>query len=61
VDPHLDHLRTEARYRRERYDLYRAKAYGPRATGAARLRELERAAERSEGRLRHALATKEDR
>lgn len=60
MKPHLDQLRTEARYQRERYDLYRAKAYGPRATGAARMRELERAAHQAEDRLRHALATEKD-
>jgi hypothetical protein len=35
-------LEAEARYARERYQLYRAKAYGPRLTSAGRLRELER-------------------
>jgi hypothetical protein len=50
----LDQLRTELRYHRERRDLYRAKAYGPRPTNAARLRELERAYELAEARLRRA-------
>ena len=50
----IDELQVEARYRRERYDLYRAKAYGPRATSPARLRELERACQAAEARLRHA-------
>lgn len=36
-------LEAEAHYARERYQLYRAKAYGPRLTSAGRLRELERA------------------
>jgi hypothetical protein len=45
----------EARYRRERYDLYRAKMYGPRPTTMARLRELERAHQGADARLRHAL------
>jgi hypothetical protein len=49
----IDELRVEARYHRERYDLYRAKAYGPRATSPARLRELERACQAAEARLRH--------
>jgi hypothetical protein len=35
-------LEAEARYAHERYQLYRAKAYGPRLTSAGRLRELER-------------------
>ncbi len=47
-------LRADARYARERYDLYRAKAYGPRATSITRLRELERASEAAQARLRHA-------
>ncbi len=41
--PHIDDLRAEARYHRERYDLYRAKMYGLRPTTMTRLRELERA------------------
>jgi hypothetical protein len=39
----LEDLRAEARYRRERYDLYKAKTYGGRPTSPAHLRELERA------------------
>ena len=38
----LVELEAEARHARERYQLYRAKAYGPRLTSAGRLRELER-------------------
>ena len=52
--PHLADLRADARYARERYDLYRAKTYGPRATSAARLRELERVHEAAQARLLHA-------
>jgi glutamate racemase len=48
----IDELQVEARYHRERYDLYRAKVYGPRATSPARLRELERACQAAEARLR---------
>jgi len=44
-------LKVEARYARERYQLYRAKAYGPRPTSPARLRELERAWKLAESRL----------
>ncbi len=51
---HLDDLRTQARYARERYQLYKAKAYGPRLTSPARLRELERASQQAEARLRAA-------
>ena len=47
-------LEAEARYARQRADLYRAKTYGPRPTSPARMRELERAAEGAEERLRRA-------
>ena len=50
----LEQLREEARYARQRYDLYRAKAYGMRPVRPERLRELERAADAAEERLRHA-------
>ncbi len=50
----LEELRVEARYRRERRDLYRAKAYGPRPTSPFQLKELERACVLSEARLRRA-------
>ena len=54
---HLEQLRAEAAYRRERLELYRAKVYGPRATSSARLTELERDFERANSRLKRALAT----
>jgi hypothetical protein len=47
-------LDAEVRYARERLALYKAKAYGPRATSAKRLRELERACKSAESRLRSA-------
>jgi hypothetical protein len=50
----VEELRAEARYRRERLDLYRAKTYGPRPTTLTRLRELERASQAAEARLLHA-------
>jgi hypothetical protein len=53
---HLDDLRAQAHYARQRYDLYKAKAYGPRATSPLRLRELERERERAEARLHSAEA-----
>ncbi len=53
---HLDDLRAQARYARQRYDLYKARAYGQRATSPARMRELERACEQAEARLRAAEA-----
>lgn len=49
-----EELAAEARYARERYDLYKAKAYGPRMTSPARLRTLQHAAEAAELRLRRA-------
>jgi hypothetical protein len=52
----LDDLRAQAQYARERYQLYKAKAYGQRASSPARLRELERACEQAEARLRAAEA-----
>lgn len=50
----LEELRVDARYHRERRDLYRAKMHGSRPTSPARLRELERACALSEARLRRA-------
>ncbi|MEA2350998.1 MAG: hypothetical protein QOG41_1036 [Thermoleophilaceae bacterium] len=56
VEPRLEDLRVEARYWRERRDLYRAKAFGGRPTRPARLAELERTADGAEKRLRRAEA-----
>jgi hypothetical protein len=50
----IDELEAEARYARQRLDLYRAKTYGPRPTSPVRMRELERTAEGAEERLRRA-------
>jgi hypothetical protein len=50
----IEELLAEARYRRHRFDLYRAKVYGPRPTTMTRLRELERAYRGAESRLRRA-------
>lgn len=52
--PSIEALEAEARYARERYDLYRAKTYGPRPTIPARLRELQRIHEGAAARLRRA-------
>ena len=52
----LADLEAEARYARERYELYRAKAYGPRLTSAGRLRELERKSKLAASRLHRARA-----
>jgi hypothetical protein len=50
----IEDLLAEARYHRHRYDLYKAKMYGPRPTTMSRLLELERAAHGAEARLRRA-------
>ncbi len=50
----IEELEAEARYHRERLELYRAKTYGPRLTSASRLRELERMHHGAETRLRRA-------
>jgi hypothetical protein len=50
----LNELRVDARYHRERRDLYRAKMHGPRPTSPVQLTELERACALSESRLRRA-------
>jgi hypothetical protein len=50
----IERLEAEARYARERLDLYRAKSYGPRPTRPARLSELQRASEDADARLRAA-------
>jgi hypothetical protein len=50
----IEELQAEARYHRERYDLYKAKTYGPRLTGELRLNELERRHRGAESRLRAA-------
>jgi hypothetical protein len=53
----LENLRTDARhYPRGRYHLYKARAYGSRATSSASMRELEPVSEQAEARLRAAEA-----
>jgi hypothetical protein len=47
-------LNADARYRRERLDLYRAKAYGSGLVTATGLRERERECQYAEDRLRQA-------
>ena len=55
MDPRrIRELEAEARHARERYDLYRAKMYGPRPTDPAVFRELERVYRAAAERLRHA-------
>jgi hypothetical protein len=50
----IEELEVEARYRRERLALYRAKVYGGQPTTAVRLRKLGQASEHAERRLRDA-------
>jgi hypothetical protein len=50
----LEELRVEARYHRERRDLYRAKMHGGRPASPARLRDLERALAMADSRLERA-------
>jgi hypothetical protein len=52
-------LEAAERYARERYQLYKAKAYGSRLTSAARLRELERNSKLAKARLDRARAEQE--
>jgi hypothetical protein len=53
----LEQLTAEARYHRQRLDLYRARLYGGRATSRARLEEFQRAADDAAARLRHERET----
>ena len=52
-----ERLREEARYRRERLELYRARLYGGRAASQGKLRELQRASDGAPARLSRAGAT----
>ena len=51
-----ERLRNEARYSRERLELYRARLYSGRAASQGKLRELERASDGAAARLRRAEA-----
>jgi hypothetical protein len=51
-----ERLRDEARYRRERLDLYQARLYGGRPASQAKVRELQRASGGAAARLRQAEA-----
>jgi hypothetical protein len=51
----VDQLRAEARYHRQRLDLYRARLYGGRALSVPRLEEFQRAADDAAARLRQAV------
>jgi hypothetical protein len=50
----LSELREEARYRRERLELYKARLYGGRARSQDKYRELQRSADAAAARLRRA-------
>ncbi len=52
-----ERLRDEARYRRQRLELYRARLYGGRAASQGKLRELQLASDGAAARLRRAEAT----
>jgi hypothetical protein len=60
-DPELEQLQAEARYHRNRFELYRARVIsGSRTpTSATRLRELEGTATAAADRLAHARAKRE--
>jgi hypothetical protein len=50
----LEDLREEARYRRERLALYRARVYAGRPLREDKLRELQRASDGADARVRRA-------
>ena len=56
LTPGLVEVEAQARHARERYRLYRARAYGPRLTSAGHLRELERESNLAASRLDRAKA-----
>jgi hypothetical protein len=51
-----ERLRDEARYRRERLELYQARLYGGRAASQSKLRDYQRASDGAAARLRRAEA-----
>jgi hypothetical protein len=51
-DPADIRLEAEARYRRERLALYRARVFSSKPTSSVRLRELERTSRAADARLR---------
>ena len=52
---HVEQLRAEADYRRQRLDLYRAKVGGSHPTSPERLAELTREYELAAARLKRAI------
>jgi hypothetical protein len=61
-DHELDQLIAEARYHRDRFELYRARSISgsSRVTSPVRMRELERAAASAQERLAHARRRRAD-
>ena len=59
-DTELERLEAEARYHRDRFNLYHARVVSGSSvpTSATRLRELERTATAAAERLAHALASR---
>jgi hypothetical protein len=53
----IEELEAEARYQRERFELYKAKQYSERPTSDSRMRELERLHQAADARL---LAAREE-
>ena len=49
--PAVSRLEAEARYRRERLALYRARVYNSKPTSISRLRDLERTSRAADARL----------
>ena len=56
-EAHLRELKESADHARQRHDLYKAKAYGPKPTSPGRLRELKRESERAASALERARIT----
>ena len=52
-----EELEVGERLARERYELYRARVYGPRATSIGRLRELDHAWQLAKSRLHRARSS----
>lgn len=50
----LDEMRADAEHAQRRYQLYKARSYGPRASSPVRLRELKRESERAASALKRA-------
>ena len=59
IDLRVAELEAEARFARERHQIYRAKSYGPRPTSPSRLRELEKKANVAAARLDRARGEQE--